>query len=107
MALMDITVIPLDRSGTGLGEGVARLQEILGESGLDYRLNDMGTTVSGDASELFAVAEQLHGHLFTTGAQRVYTVIRIDDRRDREVSIGDKVASVERRMGGSGSGPSP
>lgn len=102
MALMDITVIPLDRSGAGLSEGVARLQEILGESGLDYRLNDMGTTVSGSASELFAVAELLHGHLFTTGTKRVYTVIRIDDRRDRDVAIGDKVASVERKRGRQG-----
>ncbi len=58
------------------------------------------------ASELFAIAERLHEHFFTAGTQRVYTVIKIDDRRDKDVSIGEKVASVERRMGGS-SGPSP
>ena len=98
MALMDITVIPLDRGAAGLSTSVAQLQDILRESGLDYRLNDLGTTVSGNASELFAMAERLHGHLFTTGTQRVYTVIKIDDRRDKEVSIGDKTASVERKM---------
>ena len=95
---MDITVVPLDKGSAGLSAKVAELEALLEESGLDYKLNDMGTTVSGSASELFAVAEKLHGHLFATGSQRVYTVIKIDDRRDREVSIGEKVASVEREM---------
>ena len=107
MALMDITVIPLDKGPAGLSAGVAQLQEILRKSGLDHKLHDMGTTVSGTSSELFALAEQLHEHLFSTGTQRVYTVIKIDDRRDKNVSIGEKVASVERRMGGSGSDLSP
>lgn len=103
MALMDITVVPLDKGPAGLSAGVAQLQEILRKSGLDHKLHDMGTTVSGSSSELFALAEQLHEHFFTAGTQRVYTVIKIDDRRDKNVSIGEKVASVERRMGGSGS----
>ncbi len=99
MALMDITVVPLDKGSKGLSAGIAKLQEILRESGLNYRLHDMGTTVSGSATDLFAVAERLHEHLFSTGTQRVYTVMKIDDRRDREVAIGDKVASVKREMG--------
>ncbi|MCG8342974.1 MAG: MTH1187 family thiamine-binding protein [Chlorobiales bacterium] len=107
MALMDISVIPLDGGSGGLSAKVAELEALLAESGLDYKLNDMGTTVSGTATELFAIAEKLHGYLFTTGSQRVYTVLKIDDRRDKDVSIGDKVASVERQMGGSGSGPRP
>ncbi|ASQ91320.1 hypothetical protein CHL67_10705 [Prosthecochloris sp. GSB1] len=99
MALMDITVFPLDRGAKGLSGAVAELERILDESGLDHRLHDMGTTVSGPASELFAVAEKLHNHLFSKGSERVYTVIKIDDRRDRDVAIGDKVASVERKKG--------
>ena len=98
MALMDITVIPLDKGSKGLSAGVAELQDILQKSGLDYRLHDMGTTVSGSVTELFAIAERLHEHLFTAGTQRVYTVMKIDDRRDKDVGVGDKVASVEREM---------
>ncbi len=95
MALMDITVIPLDNSSKGLGKRVAELEAALQESGLEYRLTDMGTTVCGSATDLFAVAERLHERLFTTGTDRVYTVMKVDDRRDKTVSIGDKVASVE------------
>ena len=102
MALMDITIIPLDGSSKGLSAGVAQLQEILHQSGLDYRLDDMGTTVCGSAAELFAVAQRLHEHLFTAETQRVYTVMKIDDRRDKEVAIGDKTASVEHKRDRSG-----
>ncbi len=98
MALMDISVIPLDGGSGSLSAKVAGLQRLLEQSGLDYKLNDMGTTVSGTAEELFAVAEKLHGHLFTTGSERVYTVLKIDDRRDKDVGIGGKIASVERKM---------
>lgn len=98
MALMDISVIPLDGGSGGLSAKVAELEALLEESGLDYKLNDMGTTVSGTAAELFAVAEKLHGHLFTTGSKRVYTVLKIDDRKDKNVGIGEKVASVNREM---------
>ncbi|RNA65521.1 MTH1187 family thiamine-binding protein [Prosthecochloris sp. ZM_2] len=105
MALMDLTVIPLGgASGGGLSRLVADLENMLAESGLEFRLHDMGTTVSGPAGELFAVASKLHEHVFSTGVARVYTVVKVDDRRDREVRLGDKVASVEARLAGSRGG---
>lgn len=97
MALLDITVIPLGAGGSGLSAWVAGLERLLDESGLSFRLNDMGTTVEGSADELFAVARKLHEYCFRDGVARVYTVMKIDDRRDRNVSLGDKVASVEAR----------
>ncbi len=37
--------------------------------------------------------------VFEAGAQRVATVIKIDDRRDREVHLEDKVRVVEESLG--------
>ena len=96
MALLEITVIPLGTAGSGLSAWIAGLETLLEESGLPFQLNDMGTIVEGSADELFAIARKLHEHCFGAGAARVYTVMKIDDRRDKAVSIGDKVASVER-----------
>ncbi|NTU96385.1 MAG: MTH1187 family thiamine-binding protein [Chlorobiaceae bacterium] len=98
MALMDITVIPLGSSEGGLSGFVASLQELLAASGCSYRLHDMGTIVEGPASKLFEIAEKLHEHAFREGGKRVYTVLKIDDRRDRDVRIGDKSASVEAKI---------
>jgi len=91
---MDIAVMPLDGYSGGLSSLVAELEDLLQESGLEFSLHDMGTTLSGPAPELFSAAARLHEHLFSKGIARVYTVIKIDDRRDRNVGLGDKVASV-------------
>lgn len=95
MALLDITILPLSVGEGGFSSWIAGLEAVLVRSGLPFRLHDMGSTVEGSADELFAVARELHEHCFGAGAPRVYTVMKIDDRRDRKVSIGDKVASVE------------
>jgi len=100
MALMDITVIPLDGRSSGFSSFIAFLQELLAGSGCSYRLHDMGTTVEGPASELFSIAGLLHEQAFGMGVQRVYTVLKIDDRRDRDVHLGDKQASVQAKIGG-------
>jgi uncharacterized protein (TIGR00106 family) len=98
MALMDIAVIPLDSREGSLSSFVAGLQELLAESGCSYRLHDMGTTVEGPASLLFDLAKKLHEYSFSKGGRRVYTVIKIDDRRDRAVRLGEKTASVKAKI---------
>jgi uncharacterized protein (TIGR00106 family) len=98
MALMDITVIPLDDSRGSFGGFIASLQELLEGSGCSYSLHDMGTTVEGPVRRLFEIAEMLHEHSFSLGGTRVYTVLKIDDRRDRDVHIGDKIASVKAKI---------
>ncbi len=98
MALLDIAVIPLDSKESSLSNFVAGLQEILAASGCSYRLHDMGTTVEGPAPLLFELAQKLHEHSFNRGGKRVYTVMKIDDRRDRAVRLGEKTASVKSKI---------
>ena len=98
MALMDIAVLPLDSKEGSLSGFVAGLQEILAASGCSFRLHDMGTTVEGPAPLLFDLAQKLHEYSFSLGGKRVYTVIKIDDRRDRAVRLGEKSASVKAKI---------
>ncbi len=98
MALMDIAVVPLDGKEGSLSGFVAGLQELLAGSGCSYRLHDMGTTVEGPAPLLFELALKLHEYSFSQGGKRVYTVMKIDDRRDRAVRLGEKTASVKAKI---------
>ena len=98
MALMQIAVIPLGGKGTSIGTHVAEIQKYLKTQKLPYRLHDMGTIVEGKADELLALAKKLHQIPFQKGIQRVYTVIALDDRRDKKVSLGDKIKSVRRKL---------
>ena len=59
-----------------------------------FRLDPMFTTLEGDMSEVYALISDMQEAVFAAGATRVSTVIKIDDRRDRAVSMEDKVKSA-------------
>ena len=59
MALMHLTIIPLNTGSTSMGRYIADIQAALAESGLPHTLTDMGTVVEGSSKELLALAAQL------------------------------------------------
>ena len=97
MALMQINVVPLGTSTPSVGEHVAAIQDFLEQEGVTCRLHDMGTIIEGKAADLFSLAAKIHEVPFRNGLCRVVTQIVVDDRRDKEVALGDKVESVHRR----------
>ncbi|MDH3359327.1 MAG: MTH1187 family thiamine-binding protein [Desulfobulbaceae bacterium] len=97
MALLQLTVIPLGTT-TSVGDHVADIQKILAAEGVPFTLNDMGTVIEGETANLLKLATKLHEVPFTNGAQRVMTQIVIDDRRDKNVGIGDKCAAIKNRL---------
>ena len=98
MALMHLTIIPLGTGSASVGDYVADIQKALVKAGFPYKLTDMGTTIEGGSKELLALAAQLAEMPFNKGVQRVVTQISLDDRRDKKVALGDKVASVAERL---------
>ncbi len=94
MALMEISVIPLGTGNTSFSRWISAIIKEVESSGLEFQLNDMGTVIRGEVSDLLSLASKLHETPFENGARRVYTVIKLDDRRDKETGIGNKVESV-------------
>ena len=94
MALMQITIIPLGAPTPSVGSYVADIQELLAAKGAQFVLNDMGTVIQGEATELLQLAAEIHEHPFGRGAERVVTQIVLDDRRDKARSLGDKKEAV-------------
>ncbi len=54
MTLMEFSMIPLDK-GPSFSDYVARILTLVDQSGLDYRLNPMGTVVEGEWDDLMAL----------------------------------------------------
>jgi hypothetical protein len=54
--------------------------------------------VQGNLKDLIKVALQMHQVPFKRGALRVVTTIKIDDRRDREITIAGKRRAVKRKL---------
>ncbi len=98
MAIAEISVVPLGTASTSVSSYVARAVEVLGESGLSYEITAMGTIVSGSLEEILAVVERMHERCVEEGALRVFTIVKIDDRRDKTVKPEDKVLSVKAKL---------
>jgi uncharacterized protein (TIGR00106 family) len=98
MALMEISVIPLGLGKTSIGDHIAELVKYLRREKIPHQLTDMGTQVYGDAAQLLKIAQALHELPFAQGVMRVVTHITLDDRRDKDVGLGQKTRSMESRL---------
>jgi uncharacterized protein (TIGR00106 family) len=100
MATADITVIALGRPDLSASPYIAEIQKVLArQDKVRYRLHAMGTSLEGSTDDVIALVRELHEVPFGMGMERVYTVLKLDDRRDKEQTLDDKVSSVERLLG--------
>ncbi len=96
MATADVTVIGLGRDDPSASAYIAEIQRRLAaQDRVGYRLHPMGTSLEGTTEDILTVVGELHRVPFELGLPRVYTVLKLDERRDREQSLDDKVNSVE------------
>jgi len=100
MISAELTIIPIGTSGTSLSKYVAAAIAALDETEIKYKLSGMGTLIEAEnPDELFDAIKTAHEAVFKEGIGRVVTSVKLDDRRDRERNMDDKVRSVEKRLG--------
>ena len=99
MATADLTVIALGRAGASASEYIAEIQRRLrGQERVRFQMHAMGTSLEGTTEDILAIVGELHAIPFDQGIPRVYTVLKLDERRDRpDQTLADKVRSVEDR----------
>ncbi|WP_086427695.1 MTH1187 family thiamine-binding protein [Staphylococcus cornubiensis] len=102
MAIVDVVVIPVGTEGPSVSQYIAeiqtKLEEYKQEGKIDYQLTPMNTLIEGDLKDLFEVIQAIHELPFNKGLDRVCTNIRIDDRRDKERKMNDKLESVKKHL---------
>jgi uncharacterized protein (TIGR00106 family) len=99
MATAELTVIGLGRTDPSAGEYIAEIQRRLGaQNKVRYELHAMGTDLEGSTEDILEIVAELHRVPFEMGLPRVYSVLKLDERRDKEQSLADKVRSVEDRL---------
>jgi uncharacterized protein (TIGR00106 family) len=98
VAVVFVTIAPLGTGSPSLSRYVAGVERILRKSGLVHQLTAMGTIIEGDLDAILAVVREMHEAPFGEGAVRVSTLIKIDDRRDKEHTIARKMRSVEEKL---------
>lgn len=94
MVIVEISVVPIG-VGESLSKYIAEAVRKLKSLGVKHQLTPMCTIFeASDVEEAFGIISKVHEAVFKAGARRVVTSIKIDDRRDIERTMEDKVKSV-------------
>ena len=95
--LAEFSIIPVGE-GESLSGLVSRAVEIIRNSGLEYRVNPMGTVVEGGWDEVMNLIRRCHDAVRKEGC-RVITTVTIDDRSAAGPRMDKKVQSLEDKIG--------
>lgn len=100
MAVMEISVVPIGTKSPSLSQYVAGVLEVLAEDpDIKYQLTSMGTIIEAASIEkLLSVAGKMHSILFSDEVKRVVTTIKLDERKDKNLTMDGKVKSVEEKL---------
>jgi uncharacterized protein (TIGR00106 family) len=90
-----LEVIPVHEGS--MADDIARAIEALEEFDVSYETTATDTVLEADSvDEIFAAVRAAHA---AVDGDRVITSVTVDDQRDRNQHIGDRVAAVETALG--------
>jgi len=94
--IAEFSIHPIGK-GTSVSRYVRKaLAELRKAGGLRLQVTPMATVIEAEnLSDILSAAEAAHESLFRMGAKRVDFILRVDDRRDKERRMEDKVRAVE------------
>ena len=97
MAIVAVSISPTGTgSGTSVGAYVAEaLRVARAQDRVAVHPGPMFTTLEGDLDEVMALVRAMQEAVFAMGAQRVGTVLKIDDRRDKDASVASKLERID------------
>ncbi|CAM3108350.1 MTH1187 family thiamine-binding protein [Paenibacillus sediminis] len=99
MAIAEVTIIPVGTATTSLSSYVADMQKVLArQKGVKYQLTSMSTIIEGPLDDVWRAITALHEVPFQSGAGRVSTSVKMDDRRDKPSSSEQKLNSVREKL---------
>jgi len=94
VVVAELSVIPLGKD-VSVSKYVKAALEVLKSANVKYELGAMSTTIEAkNLDELFSVVKMAHEAVFRMGAKRVVTTVKIDDRRDKTLSIASKLEAI-------------
>lgn len=98
--IADFSIIPLGHCESSVGRYVAAaVNAFKNVKGLDFEVTPMGTVLGAeDLDTIFDAVRQAHEAIMAKGIKRVESTLRIDDRRDKQRTMADKVAAVKGYM---------
>lgn len=95
--IAEFSIMPVGK-GESLSEYVAEMVKVVSESGLESTTGPMSTSVEGDWDEVMGVIKRCRDKLLEN-SNRIYLIIKIDERKGASGRLRGKVKSVEQKLG--------
>lgn len=96
--IAQFTLIPLGTKNDSLSKVLAKAVRHIAESGLEYKVGPMGTTIEGEWYQVMNLINHCRKTILRD-CPRVEISIFIDDRKGAANQITGKVKSLEKKMG--------
>ncbi|MCU4165535.1 MTH1187 family thiamine-binding protein [Carboxylicivirga caseinilyticus] len=96
--MLNFAMFPTDK-GDSVSEYVSKVIKHIDASGVEYKLNPMGTTIETTTmKEALAIVQQSYD-ILSEFSDRVYCAITIDARKGKDNRMNGKINSIETRIG--------
>jgi len=95
MIIAQLSIAPVGKS-ISLGKYVKIVIETLKKENIKFETNAMATVIeTDDLNKLFNAIQKAHNAVLSSGASRVITELKIDERRDKNATMESKLKSIQ------------
>jgi len=96
----EISIYPMATRTTSASFYIAKaIESIQNIENLRYEINSMGTVLESDNIEIiYAATKKMMDTVHNLGIDRVEVVIKIDSRRDKHVTMEEKIDSIKKHL---------
>ena len=95
MIISQLSIAPVGKD-VSLSKYVKTALNVLEKSNIKFETNAMATVIeTEDLDTLLKVVEEAHKAIMKSGAKRVITELKIDDRGDKNVTMKSKLKSIQ------------
>ncbi len=95
LIIAELTVVPIGTSNPSVSRYVKIALDEIKKIGLKYQSSAMGTIIeSENIDDIFLAIKRIREVLFGQDILRLVTTLKLDERRDKEASIDQKLKSI-------------
>jgi uncharacterized protein (TIGR00106 family) len=95
MIIAQLSIAPIGKE-VSVSKYVKLVIETLKKGNVKFETNAMATVIeTEDLKTLFDVVQKAHNAVVASGAERVITELKIDDRRDKDATIKSKINALK------------
>lgn len=95
MIISQLSIVPIGK-GVSVSKYVKEVIEVIKKHDVRSKTNAMATVIeTKDLETLFNIVQEAHMTMVNSGAERVITELKIDDRRDKNATMESKIKALQ------------